>query len=144
MVMAARRLARTLVAAHLCTSARAWDTVVGLKTKKLTVSEAPAGAPTIAKGDTITVHATGVVKETDKKFWSTKDPGQQPFTYNAGVGSVTTCVESDFGRPTPSTRRASVAASARWRGDSTPSTRRRPRGRVGSMAWRLTKSTQYI
>ena len=130
MVMAARRLARTLVAAHLCTSARAWDTVVGLKTKKLTVSEAPAGAPTIAKGDTITVHATGVVKETDKKFWSTKDPGQQPFTYNAGVGSVTTCVESDFGRPTPSTRRASVAASARWRGDSTPSTRRCPRGRV--------------
>ena len=32
----------------------------------------------------------------------------------------------------------SVAASVRWRGDSTPSTRRRPRGRVGSMAWRLT------
>ena len=47
--------------------------------------------------------------------------------------------KSNFGRPTPSTRRASVAASARWRGDSTPSTRRRPRGRVGSMAWRLTK-----
>ena len=34
----------------------------------------------------MTVHATGVVKETDKKFWSTKDPGQQPFTYQAGVG----------------------------------------------------------
>ena len=32
----------------------------------------------------------------------------------------------------------SVAASARWRGDSTPSTRRCPRGHVGSMAWRLT------
>ena len=29
-------------------------------------------------------------RETDKKFWSTKDPGQQPFTYNAGVGSVIT------------------------------------------------------
>ena len=114
----------------LCTSARAWEAVSGLKTKKMTVTPAPEGSPTIAKGDTITVHATGVVKETDKKFWSTKDPGQQPFTYNAGVGSVTTCVESDFGRPTPSTRRASVAASARWRGDSTPSTRRRPRGRV--------------
>ena len=49
--------------------------------------------------------------------------------------------KSNFGRPTPSTRRASVAASARWRGDSTPLTRRCPRGRVGSMAWRLTKST---
>ena len=33
----------------------------------------------------------------------------------------------------------SVAASARWRGGSTPSTRRCPRDRVGSMAWRLTK-----
>jgi FKBP-type peptidyl-prolyl cis-trans isomerase len=88
MVMAARRLARTLVAAHLCTSARAWETIAGLKTKRMTVTPAPEGSPTIAKGDTITVHATGVVKETDKKFWSTKDPGQQPFTYNAGVGSV--------------------------------------------------------
>ena len=29
-----------------------------------------------------------VVKETGKKFWSTKDPGQQPFSYNAGVGQV--------------------------------------------------------
>ena len=53
--------------------------------------------------------------------------------------------KSNFGRPTPSTRRASVAKSARWRGDSTPSTRRGhrstrrcPCGRVGSMAWRLT------
>ena len=39
-------------------------------------------------GATVTVHATGVVKETGKKFWSTKDPGQQPFTYQAGVGQV--------------------------------------------------------
>ena len=31
-----------------------------------------------------------VVKETGKKFWSTKDPGQQPFSYNAGVGQVIT------------------------------------------------------
>ena len=38
----------------------------------------------------MTVHATGIVKETDKKFWSTKDPGQQPFTYQAGVGGVIT------------------------------------------------------
>ncbi len=40
----------------------------------------------VAKGNTVTVHATGVVKESGKKFWSTKDPGQQPFTYKAGVG----------------------------------------------------------
>ena len=39
-------------------------------------------------GATVTVHATGVIKETGKKFWSTKDPGQQPFSYQAGVGQV--------------------------------------------------------
>ncbi|KAJ1634736.1 hypothetical protein T492DRAFT_864557 [Pavlovales sp. CCMP2436] len=33
----------------------------------------------IGKGDTATVHATGVVKETGKKFWSTHDAGQEPF-----------------------------------------------------------------
>ena len=33
----------------------------------------------------------------------------------------------------------SVAASVRWRGDSTPSTRRCPCGCAGSMAWRSTK-----
>ena len=27
------------------------------------------------------VHATGVVVQTSKKFWSTKDPGQGPFEY---------------------------------------------------------------
>ena len=50
-----------------------------------------AGDPSkgaISRGDTATVHATGVIKETGKKFWSTKDPGQQPFTYQAGVGGV--------------------------------------------------------
>ena len=40
----------------------------------------------VKKGANVTVHATGVVKETGKKFWSTKDPGQQPFSYQAGVG----------------------------------------------------------
>jgi peptidylprolyl isomerase len=72
----------------------------------------------VTAGATVTVHATGVVKETGKKFWyspparpppqplfphwllltyrfaaphprrSTKDPGQQPFEYQAGVGQV--------------------------------------------------------
>ena len=83
-------LARRSLLMALCTSARAWETIAGLKTQRMTVTPAPEGSPTIAKGDTITVHATGVAKETDKKFWSTKDPGQQPFTYNAGVGSVIT------------------------------------------------------
>ena len=42
----------------------------------------------VKAGATVTVHATGVIKETGKKFWSTKDPGQQPFSYQAGVGGV--------------------------------------------------------
>jgi FKBP-type peptidyl-prolyl cis-trans isomerase len=71
-------------------AAAQWTEISGLKTKKMTVSEAPDGAPLVAKGDTVTVHATGIVQETDKKFWSTKDPGQKPFTYQAGVGGVIT------------------------------------------------------
>lgn len=38
----------------------------------------------------VTVHATGFIKETGEKFWSTKDPGQRPFKYQAGVGQVIT------------------------------------------------------
>ncbi len=41
----------------------------------------------VCKKDKVTVHATGTVKETNKKFWSTKDPGQKPFEYDAGVGA---------------------------------------------------------
>jgi FKBP-type peptidyl-prolyl cis-trans isomerase len=41
-------------------------------------------------GSSVTVHATGFVAQTDAKFWSTKDPGQTPFTYRAGVGAVIT------------------------------------------------------
>jgi len=48
------------------------------------------GSEVVSKGATVTVHATGIVAETSKKFWSTKDAGQQPFTYQAGVGGVIT------------------------------------------------------
>jgi len=44
----------------------------------------------VQKGNRITVHCTGILKEQNSKFWSTKDPGQQPFTYKAGVGEVIT------------------------------------------------------
>ena len=50
----------------------------------------PGSGKEITKGSTATVHATGVVKESGKQFWSTKDKNQQPFTYNAGVGGVIT------------------------------------------------------
>ena len=54
---------------------------------KYTILKSGGGAA-VAKGKTVTVHATGVIKETGKVFWSTKDPGQEPFTYQAGVGQV--------------------------------------------------------
>eukprot|EP00397_Hematodinium_sp_SG-2012_P067187 GEMP01103278.1.p1 GENE.GEMP01103278.1~~GEMP01103278.1.p1 ORF type:complete len:121 (+),score=32.98 GEMP01103278.1:40-402(+) len=44
----------------------------------------------VQKGAKVTVHATGTVKESGKKFWSTHDAGQQPFSYQAGVGQVIT------------------------------------------------------
>merc|ERR1719373_1470834 len=44
----------------------------------------------VSEGSKVKVHATGTVIETSKKFWSTKDKGQQPFEYTAGVGGVIT------------------------------------------------------
>merc|ERR1711920_348067 len=42
------------------------------------------------KGEQVTVHYTGFGKNRDlkEKFWSTKDPGQQPFSFNVGIGQV--------------------------------------------------------
>lgn len=41
------------------------------------------------RGQEVTVHCTGYGKNRDlsQKFWSTKDPGQQPFTFAVGTGS---------------------------------------------------------
>ena len=43
-----------------------------------------------SKGQSVTVHCTGYGKNRDlkEKFWSTKDPGQEPFTFAVGLGSV--------------------------------------------------------
>ena len=40
------------------------------------------------KGQSVTVHCTGMGKNRDfaQKFWSTKDPGQEPFTFAVGLG----------------------------------------------------------
>lgn len=42
------------------------------------------------RGQTVTVHCTGYGKDRDlsKKFWSTKDPGQEPFAFRVGMGEV--------------------------------------------------------
>ena len=47
-------------------------------------------------------------------------------------------------RPVGRARRPRARAGVERRGDSTPSTRRCPSGRVGSMAWRLTKVHRNI
>eukprot|EP01091_Cochliopodium_minus_P012599 TRINITY_DN3849_c0_g1_i1.p1 TRINITY_DN3849_c0_g1~~TRINITY_DN3849_c0_g1_i1.p1 ORF type:complete len:111 (+),score=30.99 TRINITY_DN3849_c0_g1_i1:71-403(+) len=41
----------------------------------------------IQKGNKVTVHCTGVIKETGKKFWSTHD-GNKPFSFQIGRGQV--------------------------------------------------------
>ena len=45
--------------------------------------------PKLAAGSKVTVQCTGsVAGSPPKKFWSTTDPGQKPFTFNVGVGQV--------------------------------------------------------
>ncbi|KAK9943193.1 hypothetical protein M0R45_008810 [Rubus argutus] len=46
--------------------------------------------PNPVKGQKVTVHCTGYGKNGDlnQKFWSTKDSGQQPFSFKIGEGSV--------------------------------------------------------
>jgi len=43
-----------------------------------------------ARGKQVTVHCTGYGKNRDlkEKFWSTKDEGQEPFTFAVGLGQV--------------------------------------------------------
>ncbi|KAL7501124.1 hypothetical protein ACHAWT_010875 [Skeletonema menzelii] len=42
------------------------------------------------RGQEVTVHCTGYGKNNNlaEKFWSTKDPGQKPFTFSVGLGQV--------------------------------------------------------
>mmetsp|Transcript_2800 Transcript_2800/g.5555 ORF Transcript_2800/g.5555 Transcript_2800/m.5555 type:complete len:113 (-) Transcript_2800:588-926(-) len=46
--------------------------------------------PIPQRGQMVTVHCTGMGKNRDLnvKFWSTKDPGQEPFTFQVGMGQV--------------------------------------------------------
>ncbi|XP_077979873.1 uncharacterized protein LOC144435174 [Glandiceps talaboti] len=39
-------------------------------------------------GNIITVNCTGCLTNPVRKFWSTLDPGQQPFSFKVGVGNV--------------------------------------------------------
>lgn len=60
-------------------SVRALPTMAPLNELKTTILH-PGSGQAVAKGQRVTVHATGSVLNPDgttKKFWSTKDPGQQ-------------------------------------------------------------------
>eukprot|EP00929_Paragymnodinium_shiwhaense_P055848 TRINITY_DN27959_c0_g1_i1.p2 TRINITY_DN27959_c0_g1~~TRINITY_DN27959_c0_g1_i1.p2 ORF type:complete len:123 (-),score=33.33 TRINITY_DN27959_c0_g1_i1:380-748(-) len=46
------------------------------------------GNRAICRGDKVTVHCTGIILRTGRKFWSSKDPGQRSFSYTAGAGNV--------------------------------------------------------
>ncbi|XP_022141906.1 peptidyl-prolyl cis-trans isomerase FKBP12 [Momordica charantia] len=50
----------------------------------------PGTGPKPAAGQLVTVHCTGYGKNGNlsEKFWSTKDPGQKPFSFKIGQGSV--------------------------------------------------------
>lgn len=85
-----RATAALLVAFLSATSASASQVVPGFKTTYDVIK--PGSGKLVTKGATVSVHATGnVLSESGaNKFWSTKDPGQQPFTYLAGMGGVIT------------------------------------------------------
>ena len=48
----------------------------------------PGKGEVVGKGAKVTVEAEGKLESTGQKFWSTKDPGQRPLTYDAGIGQV--------------------------------------------------------
>mmetsp|Transcript_11250 Transcript_11250/g.14697 ORF Transcript_11250/g.14697 Transcript_11250/m.14697 type:complete len:113 (+) Transcript_11250:109-447(+) len=50
----------------------------------------PGSGPRPTPGNTVTVHCTGYGKNGDMNvhFWSTKDAGQRPFTFQIGMGNV--------------------------------------------------------
>lgn len=62
--------------------------IPGAKTTYRIVTSGKDDAAIVEVGDTVTVHATGSVAKTGKQFWSTKDVGQQPFSYTAGGGVI--------------------------------------------------------
>lgn len=64
------------------------ERIPGFKTLKQIIKA--GDGPVVSVGSKVLVHATGSVKETNYKFWSTKDPGQRPFEFQAGLGRVIT------------------------------------------------------
>lgn len=84
-------MARLVVVAALLLAQQAaceeeYSKIAGYDTTYKVLKEG-SGA-TVTKGAKVEMHATGVVEESGYKFWSTKDPGQKVFSYDAGMGRV--------------------------------------------------------
>eukprot|EP00922_Rhytidocystis_sp_ex-Travisia-forbesii_P009646 GHVS01014102.1.p1 GENE.GHVS01014102.1~~GHVS01014102.1.p1 ORF type:complete len:280 (-),score=61.05 GHVS01014102.1:1052-1891(-) len=73
-----------------------YKAVTQMGLEKLGIEILKAGsssAQAVVRSNKVTVHALGSVLEVGggkTKFWSTRDAGQQPFKYTAGVGEVIT------------------------------------------------------
>ena len=65
-----------------------FQAIDGYKTKYKIIKEG-SGWKRVKPKTIVTVHATGIVKETGEIFWSTKGK-QQPFMYEHGAGQVVT------------------------------------------------------
>merc|ERR1712061_201174 len=69
-----------------CAAAGVYSAIAGVKTTYRIVKEG-TGSAVVQNGDHVKVHATGIVSQTGKKFWSTKDTND-PFSYTAGQGVI--------------------------------------------------------
>jgi len=81
------RILRLVSLLALCVDLSTSIELPGFKTTYDVIAEGE-GTLLVQPKASVTVHATGIVAETGKKFWSTKDPGQKPFSYTAGVKAV--------------------------------------------------------
>eukprot|EP00747_Dinoflagellata_sp_TGD_P168912 gnl/TRDRNA2_/TRDRNA2_196474_c0_seq1.p2 gnl/TRDRNA2_/TRDRNA2_196474_c0~~gnl/TRDRNA2_/TRDRNA2_196474_c0_seq1.p2 ORF type:complete len:185 (+),score=46.72 gnl/TRDRNA2_/TRDRNA2_196474_c0_seq1:54-608(+) len=66
-----------------------WDgfnEIPGSKTTYKIIREGDPNSAAVARGMSVTVHAAGTTRNPRKRFWSTKEKGQKPYTYEAGSG----------------------------------------------------------
>ena len=147
--MARRQLGSAFLggAALVATTASAYEGVYSMeivKAKDVVLDEEAlrSGAVQSALGE-FKNYAVGIVRlrealAKDDQF-DTSKVLKKDYDYVKVRATFNTVWKSNFRRPTPSTRSYHMNASARWRGGSTPSTRRCPHSCVCSMAWRFTK-----
>ena len=64
--------------------------------EKVIIKEGNGTRP--VQGKAVTVHCTGYGKNGDlsKPFWSTKDPGQEPFSFKIGLGKGTSIFDDSY------------------------------------------------